>query len=278
MLFDWKKFRNITIYITPNFPDKTTKRYKFSLPRIIGYFIIYTFFAWLIFILILGVTPIKNFIFVLDQEEYKTQTEKLEDLQRRVAVLTAELQNIASTNERMKYAVKLARQDSVDSTNALYDTLRAPINKKLKLGGNIIEAFGMFLQKLFPDSGNSNQLIFQKPVDGIITQQFSPDAGHLGIDFGVKKGAPVYASAGGFVVFSDYTLDNGYMMIIKNSDNYITIYQHCSSLLKKVRDVVTQGELIALSGNSGNNTTGPHLHFEIWYRGKPVDPAKLIIK
>ena len=278
MLIDWKKFRNTFIYITPNLPDKTTKRYKFSVPRIIGYFLIYTFFSWLILILILGITPLKNFIFVLDKEEFKAQSEKIEDLQHRVAILTAELQTLASTNERMKYAVKLAQQDSIDSTNTLYDTLRAPINKKLKLGGNIFEAFELFIQKFFADSGGSHHLFFQKPADGIITQQFNPDEGHLGLDFGQKKGSPVYAAAGGYVVFSDYTLDNGYMMIIEHPDNYLTIYQHCSSLLKKVRDVVNQGELIALSGNSGKNTTGPHLHFEIWYKGKPVDPAKIITK
>ena len=68
------------------------------------------------------------------------------------------------------------------------------------------------------------------------------------------------------------------MLIIQHNKGFTTVYKHCSSLLKKERDVVSQGDLIALSGNSGKNTTGPHLHFEIWQNGKPVDPQKILLK
>ena len=276
--FDWRKFRNSYIFITPNLPETATKRYKFSLLRIAGYTAIYTFFSWLLLILILGITPIKNFLFVLDEKEFQSQKEKVIELQHKVEFLTNELQSVASTNERMKYAMKLAKQDSVDSTNALYDTLRSNINKKLKIGGNVIEAFQLMFHKIFGDSLFTSPLTLQEPVNGLITQQFNPEKGHLGIDYGLKVGSPVYASAGGYIVFADYTPDNGYMMIIEHSQNYITIYEHCSSLLKKARDFVKQGDLIALSGNSGKNTTGPHLHFEIWHDGKPINPEKLLIK
>ena len=64
--------------------------------------------------------------------------------------------------------------------------------------------------------------------------------------------------------------------MIQHDNNYLTIYKHCSSLIKKIRERVTQGELIALSGNTGKNTTGPHLNFEIWQNGKPIDPQKIL--
>ena len=99
----------------------------------------------------------------------------------------------------------------------------------------------------------------------------------MGVDFVVKEGTPVYAASGGYIVFSDYTIDDGYMIIIIHRDGYISIYKHCSSLIKGVRDNVEQGELIALSGNSGKHTTGPHLHLEIWRDGKPVNPEKQFI-
>jgi lipoprotein NlpD len=79
------------------------------------------------------------------------------------------------------------------------------------------------------------------------------------------------------VVFSDYTFTDGYKIIINHSNDYISIYKHCSSLLKNERDFVLQGELIALSGNSGEISSGPHLHFEVWKNGKPVDPKNVII-
>ena len=100
----------------------------------------------------------------------------------------------------------------------------------------------------------------------------------MGIDFGVASGSPVYASAGGLIIFAEYTVESGYQIILQHDDNYLTIYKHCSSLIKRIRERVTQGELIALSGNSGKNTTGPHLHFEIWQNGKPIDPQKFLSK
>ena len=235
---DWKKLRNSFIFITPNLPETATKRYKFSLLRIAGYAAIYTFFSWMLLILILGVTPLKNFLFILDEKEFQTQKEKVIELQQKVEFLTKELQTVASTNERMKFAMKLAQQDSVDSTSALYDTLRSNINKKLKLGGNVIEAFQLMFHKFFGDTTLASVLMFEDPVNGIITQKFNPEKGHLGVDYGLKVGSPVYASAGGFVVFADYTVDNGYMIIIQHSQNYMTIYEHCSSLLKKARDFI----------------------------------------
>ena len=94
----------------------------------------------------------------------------------------------------------------------------------------------------------------------------------------MKENNPIFASASGYVVFADYTTNFGYTIIINHSENYLTKYLHCSSLLKMDGDFVRQGEMIALSGNSGTESTGPHLHFEIWKDGKPIDPSKVIIK
>ena len=275
---DWNKLRNSFVYITPHLFDNTTRRFKFSLARMLGYISIYTFFSWLIFIMILGVTPLKDFLFVLDEKEYQEQTSKVQDLQDKVAFLTKELQKFASTNERIKLAMKLAEKDSIDSANAIYDSLKKPIFNKLRVGGNILVSFRILMHKMFEDDSVTKSLIFQQPSNGFVNQQFEPAKGHLGIDYGLKVGSPVYASAGGYVIFADYTVDNGYMLILQHKRDFITIYKHCSSLLKRVRDVVEQGELIALSGNSGKNTTGPHLHFEIWQGGKPIDPEKILIK
>jgi murein DD-endopeptidase MepM/ murein hydrolase activator NlpD len=144
---------------------------------------------------------------------------------------------------------------------------------KKKSGGNILHAVRDFI-KLFLKEPQQT-IYFIKPVNGFISRGFNAEKGHTGIDFVVKKGTPVYSTADGYVVFSDYTIQDGYMIIIDHKDGYISIYKHFSVLLKKIREMVHQGELIALSGNSGETTTGPHLHFEIWKEGKPVDPNSL---
>lgn len=276
--FNLENLKNSSFYITPNFSVVTTKRYKFSLIRLAGYLGLYTMLAWLLLIFIFSITPLKDFLFVIDNNELTTQREKIQQLQNRVELLTAQLQNVASTNERIKFAVMLAQKDSTKSNKALYDSLRKPIGKKLKIGGNIYSAFSDLIEKIFQPDQNSKPLLFIEPSAGVITEEFNPSKGHMGIDYGVKSGSPVYASSGGLITFAEYSIDSGFMVMIQHDKNFITIYKHCSSLLKKARDVVSQGELIALSGNTGKNTTGPHLHFEIWQNGKPVDPGKILLK
>lgn len=274
--FSFKEIKNSSLHVTPNLPIITTKRYKFSLLKFIGITALYTLVSWLVLILILSVTPLKDFLFVINNSELKAQTEKIRQLQERVLVLSEQLQTMASTNERMKYAMKLAKKDSIKPGDPLYDTLRKPINKNLKVGGNIYAAFVSLMEKMFGQEQTGN-VSFIEPTNGIITQDFNPSMGHMGVDYGVKTGSPVYAAEGGLIIFSDYTVDNGYVVMIQHDNNFITIYQHCSSLLKTVRNYVSRGELIALSGNTGKNSTGPHLHFEIWQNGKPIDPKTVFI-
>lgn len=276
--FNFDNIKNSSFHITPNFPIITTKRYKFSILRVAAYLSIYTIIAWFILIIILTITPLKDYVFVINNSDLKAQTEKIKELQNKVVILTDQLQELASTNERMRYAMKLAGRDSIKPNDALYDTLRKKIDKKINVGGNIYAVFLSFVEKYFDAKNNFQSFFFIEPTNGVITQGFNSANGHMGIDFGVVSGTPVYASAGGLIIFAEYTVESGYQIMIQHDDNYLTIYKHCSSLIKKIRERVTQGELIALSGNSGKNTTGPHLHFEIWQNGKPIDPQKILSK
>ncbi len=275
---DLKKIKKIFFLLTPNIPDSGTKTYKLSLLRASAYVFIYTVVEWFILIFILSVTPIKNFMFVLDNQELKLQREKINELQGKVNLLTSQLEKIASTNEKLKYAVRLANSNSSDSTRALYDSLQKNIKKRIEPGGNILKAISLLYYKLSKQNKETGKpIFFFTPVRGIITKKFNPAEGHMGLDLGVKEGTPIYAAAGGLVLFADYTIDYGYTIIIQHDDNYISIYKHCAELLKKPPDYVLAGELIALSGNSGTETTGPHLHFELWFKGKPVDPEQYIL-
>jgi len=276
--FNLENIKNSSFFITPNLPIITTKRYKFSVLRVAAYLSIYTIAAWFLLIIILTVTPLKDYVFVIDNNDLKAQTEKIKELQNKVIVLTDQLQELASTNERMRYAMKLAGRDSIKPNDALYDTMRKKIDKKINIGGNIYAVFVSFIEKYFDVKNNLQSFFFIEPTNGVITQGFNSANGHMGIDFGVASGSPVYASAGGLIIFAEYTVESGYQIMIQHDDNYLTIYKHCSSLVKKIRERVAQGELIALSGNTGKNTTGPHLHFEIWQNGKPIDPQKILSK
>jgi len=117
---------------------------------------------------------------------------------------------------------------------------------------------------------------FMPPVKGIVVNAFNPDKHHYAVDIALKKGVPVKSIAKGRVIFADWSPDTGNTIIVKHPNDVISIYKHNQKLLRRTGDIVQQGEVIALSGNSGEKTTGPHLHFELWIKDIPVDPVDFI--
>ena len=118
---------------------------------------------------------------------------------------------------------------------------------------------------------------FFPPVRGLITQRFHPETGHMGVDIVAGERETVKAALEGTVIESTWSSDGGYMLAIQHGNNYVTIYKHNSVLLKETGDKVQAGASVAIIGNSGEMTTGPHLHFEVWKEGIPVDPEKYVI-
>jgi murein DD-endopeptidase MepM/ murein hydrolase activator NlpD len=117
---------------------------------------------------------------------------------------------------------------------------------------------------------------FVPPVIGLISAAYDRANHHLGTDIIAPKDTPIKAISAGVVVGSDFTLDTGNTISVQHPDNVISIYKHNSALLKKSGDKVSAGEAIAIIGNTGELTDGPHLHFELWYDGNPVNPENFI--
>lgn len=124
---------------------------------------------------------------------------------------------------------------------------------------------------------DASGLIFYRPTRGMMSSGFNPEAKHFGIDIAANPNESVLATLDGTVILSTYTAETGYVIQIQHGQNFVSVYKHCSSLLKKEGDSVKGGEAIALVGNTGEKTTGPHLHFELWHRGRAIDPSKYIV-
>lgn len=119
--------------------------------------------------------------------------------------------------------------------------------------------------------------VFVPPVRGIITKTFEEESGHFGIDIVGKEKEPIKAIYEGKVVFTGWTNDFGHVIVLQHADNLVSVYKHNSALLKKVGNFVRSGEVIALMGNTGELSQGPHLHFELWLDMAPVNPNQYIV-
>jgi len=120
------------------------------------------------------------------------------------------------------------------------------------------------------------EVFFFSPITGIVSAPFDLSEEHYGIDIVAKSDEPVKSIADGSVIMADWTQDSGYVIAIQHRNNIISVYKHNAALLKKVGTFVSAGEIIAIIGNTGELTTGPHLHFEIWYNGTPVNPEDFV--
>lgn len=114
------------------------------------------------------------------------------------------------------------------------------------------------------------------PATGTISQGFDPATNHFAVDVVVAKNTPIKAAASGTVIFADWTTETGYVVIIKHAQNIVSVYKHSESLAVSQGDLVVSGEVIAFAGSTGNLSTGPHLHFELWSDGYPIDPTEFI--
>ena len=163
-----------------------------------------------------------------------------------------------TTADYKNISFKPSRQDSA---------MRAEVERQDKYGIAEQDA-----TEMNPSKQSLSSFLFFTPIKGYVTNNFDPADRHYGIDIVAKKNEVIKATLEGRVIFADWTLETGYTIGIQHQGNLISIYKHNASNLKKVGSYVKAGEPIGFVGGSGELSTGPHLHFELWYNGNPVNP------
>ena len=126
------------------------------------------------------------------------------------------------------------------------------------------------------DHSNNDYLMFFSPVSGLISDSYDAGSKHFGIDLVAKEKSRISSVLDGVVIISHWTSETGYVIAIQHKNDYLSLYKHNSLLLKEVGDFVSAGDHVAVIGNSGELSSGPHLHFELWYKGAPVNPEDYI--
>ena len=233
---------------------------------------------FLITAVIIAFTPLKNYLPGYMNKEVREQVvtnalraDSLQWLMERQRMYIMNIQDIVSGS---------VKADSVHSI----DSLTIVRSEELMERTQAEDEF----RKLYEESERYNLtsldnaqaitgLMFVRPTRGMLTSMFDANKKHFGIDVAASPNESVLATLDGTVVLATYTADTGYLIQVQHAQNLVSVYKHCGILLKQVGDVVKAGEAIALVGNTGEKTTGPHLHFEIWNRGRALDPTKYIV-
>ena len=224
-------------------------------------------------------TPLKRIL--PGYPSYSTQREAVENavmvdsLETRMRIMTLQLTNIQriiAGQEPMPLDSLLSR-GSVENTETALEAINHSADSILRERIDSIEKYNL------RPSGKETQLegmIFFPPVNGIVTEDYSPAKGHPFIDIAVQNNSAVCAVLDGTVIAAYWTDDTGYNIQIQHTNDLISIYKHNTKLLKKVGDKVSAGTTISLAGDAGSISTGPHLHFELWHKGVPINPALYI--
>lgn len=199
---------------------------------------------------------------------------QMDSLHQAVAMKDAYIQNIKKiiSGEEEDFEVpsdtllvgKRSELDLLSKSEATQSIIDEFKGQALDFGGGPGKGQSFFENYLFP------------PIKGLVTSRFEPQKGHFGVDVAARENEPVKSVAPGTVIFVSWTLETGHVISIQHSNELISIYKHNSVILKKLGDVVSAGEIISIIGNTGELSTGPHLHFELWYKGSALNPQEFI--
>lgn len=250
---------------------------KLSMLNVFVFGGVFSFLLILVTTFFITFTPIKEFIPGYGSTELRIKATKLtlktDSLKRKLAVIESYTRALGPILSGKIKGDKLDTLLTTSGRKILNDSLL----KASKIDLNFrekIESKDRF--QIINSEKSLVKVVFFAPLNGMISQGFDPKIKHFAVDIIAKKNDPVKATADGIVIFSGWTTETGNVIILKHADDYISVYKHNGNLLKQEGDFVKSGEVIANVGSTGEYTTGPHLHFELWSGAYAVNPINLI--
>lgn len=208
----------------------------------------------------------------LDDEKHKLEVEEMY-YNNLIAILNNQAPESPNNNDSIDY------DDQNDSLSTELSLDKSKEDSLLRLEIDQREKYQLNYSSVEPKSTTSDALkgvYFFPPLRGTISNTLDIKNGHFGVDIAAEKDEAVKAVLDGEIVFSDWSPEQGHILIIQHKYNILSVYKHNSFLLKKTGDFVKAGDAVAIVGSSGTTSTGIHLHFELWYNGVCLDPLKFI--
>jgi len=198
---------------------------------------------------------------------------------------TDSLQQVIALNEQYLVSIKKVLEGNVNTVDFNRDSIiEAAKLDASEIDLNPTKEDSLLREKvdkedkynLFESATSAANFVLFPPVNGTISEAYNVREKHYAIDIVVAKDTPIKATADGTVIFAEWTTETGYVVIIEHSYSLISVYKHNASITKSQGDLVKAGEVIATAGSTGEFSTGPHLHFELWSDGYPINPTNFI--
>ncbi len=259
--------------------DTFEERFTFKLNRLNVF--VFSFISIIILIItttiIIAFTPLREYI-----PGYSSVA-----LRKKATILiykTDSLQQIIAINEQYLASIKKVLTGDVNTVDFNKDSIiKAAEKENYEIDltpskeDSLLREMVLLEDKYNPLATNYEvSFVLFPPVKGTISQKFNLKDKHFAIDIVTAKDAPVKATADGTVIFSEWTSETGFVIIIDHSNNFLSVYKHNALLTKEQGELVKAGQVIAQVGNTGEYSTGPHLHFELWSDGYPINPSNFI--
>lgn len=277
-----KLFQKHTLIILNEESQEEQFSFRLNRMNVLVVLALLTFFTIACTTLTLLYTPLHDYILpsekhvgVMDKEEILKLTNQIEVLENRSKANDLYIKNLRII---LAGEVPIPEIDTTQNPITSVDLSKvdlAPTEEDLELRKEV-EQEEIFSVAGSQDNQESGSLLFT-PLKGIMTSGYSTEENHLAIDIAAQQGEAIKSVASGTVIFTDWTPETGYVAVIQHQQGMISVYKHALTVYKKMGDVVKKGEVIAAVGNTGELTTGPHLHFELWIDGTPVDPQQYIV-
>ena len=299
MAFDWKKTkRQISDHLRKSFlltirdedTFEETASYRLSLKNIYVLLSTLVVAVGILLFLVIIFTPLKRFIpgygDVRSQSEFVKLQKQLQSLEEEVTARNVYIESVQrmlsgnpETSSDVTKNIKISQEKADPIPRIKEDSLlRLEYEAAAKAKSNTKPAAQVqIIQNNSTNSLESTKALdFYTPLLGTLSETYKPEKSHFGIDLIAPKNSPVKATLDGAIIQADWTLENGYTIAIQHEQNFISIYKHNSALLKKTGSYVKAGEVISIIGNTGELSDGPHIHFELWQNGRPVNPLHFL--
>ena len=259
--------------------DTFEERFSFKLSRL-NVFVFSTLLAIVLIsgtTLLIAFTPLREYIPGYSSTSLKKKatdlTYKTDSLQQVIAINESYLSSIRKVLSGDVKQVEFNKDSLLELANSnSADVDFTPSRQDSLLREKVLQE-----DKYNPlETTDDINIVLFPPVKGTISEGYDVEQKHYAVDVVTSKDAPIKATADGTVIFAEWTAETGFVMIIEHQNNLISVYKHNASLAKEQGELVKAGEVIATAGNTGELSTGPHLHFELWSDGYPINPTNFI--